>query len=123
MTRACLSLLPFTLLFALACNPVIISGSSSNPDQGGSPATSGGSETSGSTTPVTPPGPPQIQANNIAAPKGDVLEIALGNYLESCGPSAFDHYPENATPSVVQVAATATVAARAARGGSSRRRG
>jgi hypothetical protein len=98
MTRACLSLLPLTLLFALACNPVVISGSSSNPDQGGSPPTDTGSETSGSTTPETPPGPPAIQADNIAAPKGDVLEIALGNYLETCGPSAFDHYPENATP-------------------------
>jgi hypothetical protein len=91
-------LLPLTLLFALGCSPVVTFGSNAVAGDGGSAATGGDSDTSGSTTPVTPPGPPAIQSNNIAAPKGDVLEVALGNYLETCGPSAFDHYPDNATP-------------------------
>jgi hypothetical protein len=97
MTRACLSLLPFTLLFSLGCNAIVTVGGG-GPD--GSDGEASGGESATSPPPISepPPAPAAIQADNIAAAKGDVLEIALGNYVETCGPSAFGHYPENYPP-------------------------
>ena len=100
MNRAHLALLPpLTLLVAFGCNPVVMFGSGTMAGEGGGGASSGSeSVTSTSSTGELPPESVEIQANNIAAAKGDILEIALGNFIETCGPSAFDHYPENYPP-------------------------
>jgi hypothetical protein len=53
----------------------------------------GGGEASSLGIPPLP-----IQADNIGGVKDDLLLVSIGNYVETCGPDAFYHYPTNAAP-------------------------